>query len=387
MNRAFVLLVLVLATNASCGDDASGHAADAAPSGPDATPPAMDFSRDILTTDLHLDVTALTGRAAITIAPSTTSTSASFEAKGLTITAVTGPDGPLAYAVSADGRLDVAVPAGEAAPEIDVDYTFTVHHAFDGYLPEGMTFIWPYFCSNLFPCKSAPDDGVKFRLDVTGVPTGKTAIFPTTIPADAPSYMLAFAIDDYTRLDLGTTTAGTAVHVWYRPGQQAIATDATTHLAAEFDFYERTYGPYSFGHDVGTVSTNWGAGAVGGMEHHPYWHIGELNSAEVHAHEAAHSWYGDGVRIGCWEDFVLSEGTVSYLAARAVEAEDSLEAGNALWDRYKSRLDQAVLLGDTPAWPDGCDQIDLLHDKLWSDIPYMKGAPSTAPSRGRSAEC
>ncbi len=34
----------------------------------------------------------------------------------------------------------------------------------------------------------------------------------------------------------------------------------------------------------------------------------------------------------------------------------------------------AVLLGDTPAWPDGCDQIDLLPDKLWSDIPYMKGA-------------
>jgi aminopeptidase N len=186
--------------------------------------------------------------------------------------------------------------------------------------------------------------------------------------------MLAFAIDDYTRLDLGTTAAGTAVHVWYRPGQETIATDATTHLAAEFDFYEKTYGPYSFGHDVGTVSANWGLGAVGGMEHHPYWHVGEMNSAEVHAHEAAHGWYGDGVRIGCWEDFVLSEGTVSYLAARAIEEEDSLEAADALWARYQSRLDQAVAFGDTLAWPDGCDQIDLLHDKLWSDIPYMKGA-------------
>ena len=29
------------------------------------------------------------------------------------------------------------------------------------------------------------------------------------------------------------------------------------------------------------------------------------------------------MRIACWEDFVLSEGTVTYLAARAIEAVDA----------------------------------------------------------------
>jgi aminopeptidase N len=33
-------------------------------------------------------------------------------------------------------------------------------------------------------------------------------------------------------------------------------------------------------------------------------------------HEAAHGWFGDGVRLRCWEDFVLSEGTASHLDAR-----------------------------------------------------------------------
>jgi hypothetical protein len=370
MRRACALLLL-----AACGDSAT--TADAAPSPADAGPaPPMDFDRDILTTDLHLDVGTLTGHAAITIAPSMTSQSASFETKGLRITKVSSPAGPLAYAVSADGRLDVAVPAGTSVPEIDVDYGFTVHHMFDGYLTEGMTFLWPYFCSNLFPCKSAPDDGVKFSLDVTGWPVGKTAVFPASIGGDAPSYMIAFAVDDYTRLDLGTTGAGTDVHVWYRPGEQATATTATAHLKDEFDWYEKTYGPYSFGKDVGSVSANWGIGAYGGMEHHPYWHVGSgsLSDAETHAHEAAHGWFGDGVRIQCWEDFVLSEGTVSYLAARAIEQNDSLDAGNAVWAHYQARLDSVVASGDTLAWPDGCDQVDILHDRLWSDIPYMKGA-------------
>lgn len=373
-----VVAGLMVVSLVACGGGGGGSP-DAAPvpdAGPDAmpAPPAMDFTRDILTTGLQLDVGTLTGHAAITVAPSATSTSASFEVKGLTITNVSSPSGALAWVVG-NGRLDVGIPSG-ASPEIDVDYGFAVQSNFDGYLSQGLTFLWPYFCSNLFPCKSNPDDGVTFTLDVTGYPNGKVAVFPAAIPGDAPSYMLALAIDDYTKLDLGTTTAGTAVHVWYRPGESAAATMATAHLRDIFDWYETTYGAYSFGADVGSVSANWGPGDYGGMEHHPYWHIGSgsMSSEETHAHEAAHGWFGDGVRIACWEDFVLSEGTVSYLAARAVEQNDSMAAGNAVWMSYQSELDAAVASGDTLAWPDGCDQIDILHDPLWSSIPYMKGA-------------
>jgi aminopeptidase N len=108
------------------------------------------------------------------------------------------------------------------------------------------------------------------------------------------------------------------------------------------------------------------------MEHHPFWHVGtsSLGDPVTHYHEAAHGWFGDGVRIACWEDFVLSEGTASYLAARAMAAVDGVD----VWPSYQADLDAAIAAGDTVALPSTCNAIDLLHDPLWSDIPYMKGA-------------
>ena len=65
-----------------------------------------------------------------------------------------------------------------------------------------------------------------------------------------------------------------------------------------------------FGSKAGIVSVAWPAGAFGGMEHHPFSHVAEaaMDSEETLVHESAHGWFGDGIRIGCWEDFVLSEG-------------------------------------------------------------------------------
>ena len=58
------------------------------------------------------------------------------------------------------------------------------------------------------------------------------------------------------------------------------------------------------------------------MEHHPFVHIGSvaIGDEETNVHESAHGWFGDGIRIACWEDFVLSEGTVSATSpARALD--------------------------------------------------------------------
>ena len=49
-----------------------------------------------------------------------------------------------------------------------------------------MTFTWPEFCGNLFPCASHPSDGLQFTIEVTGVPEGQTAIYPESIYTDAP---------------------------------------------------------------------------------------------------------------------------------------------------------------------------------------------------------
>ena len=352
------------------GGDAGGKADD-----PDGSNPAAgrDWNRDILTTDLQLDLSAMTGRATITLAGSQL-TSASFEVGDLTIRSVTSADGSALEYESHDSELDVGVPASAEPATLVVDYGFAAHDNFDGWMPGSeVSFLWPTFCGNLYPCKSDPADGVQVSMNVTGVPDGETAIYPASIPAPAPSYMPAVAVADFTELSLGQSAGGVDLGVWYLPGQAQVAAQGTAHLRDVFSFYESTYGPYSFGDKAGSVSANWGGGDYGGMEHHPYWHVssGSLYSEEVNAHEAAHGWYGDGVRIGCWEDFVLSEGTATYLAARALG-----DSGVDLWPSYECELKTVCQTpaSNTIALPDTCDQIDILHDKLWSNVPYMKGA-------------
>src|SRR5439155_1140405 len=89
---------------------------------------------------------------------------------------------------------------------------------------------------------------------------------------------------------------------------------------------------------------------------------------------AAHGWFGDGIRLRCWEDFVLSEGTVSYLAAHVIGKIVGPEAETAIWHEYAGELSAAIQAGGAPAWPVGCNKIDILKDKLFTNIPYKEGA-------------
>jgi len=338
-----------------------------------AAEPTENWAHDIQNTDLAVDIASRTATARIRFAPADTA-GASFEAEGLDIHAVRGPDGVALPFRIVDGRLDVGVMAEEPIVDIEIDYGFEVRQDLEGLHTSGVTFVWPYFCGNLFPCKSDPSDGSTFGLELTGIQQG-VAVYPKTIPADAPSYMIAWAIGDYTHVPLGQTDAGTTISVYHLPGERDDATQGVEHLVGVFDWLEKTYGAYSFGSDVASVSAKWGPGAYGGMEHHPYWHISSdsMSDQTTHAHEAAHGWFGDGVRIACWEDLVLSEGTVSYLTARSIEAVAGQEAGRKVWDGYESRLDRVIDNQDRIAWPDSCGEVDVLTE-LWNSVPYMKGA-------------
>ena len=337
--------------------------------------PSTNWARDLLTTHVSLDLEALRGRAEIYFMPSISSTGASLDVRGLLVRDVTGPLGALRHRVE-DGRLDVGIPLGTVS--MTIEYDFTLQDEFNGYLPEGHTFLWPYFCGNLFPCKPETSDGLMFSLDVTGVPDGHIAIYPDVIPWNAPSYMPALAHGPYIERELGTSAGGTQLSVWHLPGEEAAAQQGTARLLAAFSFLEQTYGPYVFGDKAGSVSAPWRGGGFGGMEHHPFWHVGSgsMRDAVTHIHEAAHGWFGNGVRMACWEDFVLSEGSASYLAARGMEAAAGVEVAARVWAFYQRQLDFIVSnpATDTIAWPDTCNQIDLLHHPLWSGVPYMKGA-------------
>jgi len=336
--------------------------------------PVANWQRDILFTSLRVDLAAKRATAYITLAPSAEDR-ASFDVKGLDVREVRGEGGPLDHRVI-DGRLDVTLAADESNPsELEVDYSYAEREELEGATTNGLTFTWPYYCGNLFPCKPDPADGLRFTLALENVPAGKLAVYPSTIPTDAPSYMLGWAVGDYTYRSLGKTPAGTEVGVWWLPGEQEGALEGTADLVQIFDWLEKTVGTYRFGDKVGAVSARW-RNAYGGMEHHPFWHVdsSSMDDLYIHAHEAAHGWFGDGIRIRCWEDFVLSEGPTSYLAARAMSAVGGPAAEKAIWQRFRSRLQAAVSSTDVVAWPQSCNKLDILKDDIYTSIPYMKGA-------------
>lgn len=356
-------LLLVL----GCSDGTSSQSEDLKQS-----KPAKNWSRDVVSTELDVDLEGNRATARIEVGASKR-TGVSFEVGDLSIESVRDEKGPLPF--KQDGsRLDVGY-AAKRSGTIEIAYGFRDHTELQGATSKGLTFTWPSFCGNLFPCKSDPSDGLRFELSLSGVPSGAKAIFPPAIEADAPAYMLAWAVGDYTEIDLGKTASGTSVRAWYLPGEKQATTKGTAHLRDVVEWYEQTYGDYLFGDVVGSVSAEWGGGAFGGMEHHPFWHVsrGSMGDEETHAHEAAHGWFGDGVRIECWEDLTLSEGTTSYVTARALEATAGKAAGDGVWASYEQRLDSVVALQDRVARPEGCNQVDVLND-LWNDVVYMKGA-------------
>ena len=350
---------------------ACGGSSVPAPDAPDQpVVPTPNPAREVIDTRLAFDVTAMTATATVTFGASATP-GATVEVGDLVIDSVR-IGGTAIDSARTGAKLDLALPASDGPTPVEFAYQWKPKANFDGASSGGFTFVWPYFCGNLFPCHSDPSDGTTFTLDVTGVPASSMAVFAPAI-TEAPAYQVAWAIDAFSELSLGTTTAGTQVSIFHRSNELARAQQGGANLVAVFDWLETTIGPYRFGNKVGTVSVNWPAGAFGGMEHHPLWHIsaGSLSSEETNAHEAAHGWFGDGIRIECWEDFVLSEGTVTYLAGRALEVV-APAVGAATWQSYETELNG--IAGTDPVWPQSCNTVDILQDNLFTNAPYIRGA-------------
>lgn len=369
------LVGCVQASSDASDDDGTGSFADDGKSDNPNAPRYANSHRDILSTSLDVDLATSSATANLRVDTST-ARGLTLEAQGLEIEGVRSANGASLEHVVSGGKLYVNIPGGRWPTNVLIDYTFETQHENNGWLGAS-TVTWPSFCGNLFPCHSNPADGTTFELALSGVPEGETAIFPASIDADAPPYMLAWAVGNYECQGLGQTDAGTNVKVCWLPRGKTAALAGTANLVSVFDWFETVLGPYMYGNDVAAVSVNWGESGAGGMEHHPYWHVDDSSMAteETQAHEAAHGWFGDGVRVACWEDFVLSEGTVSYLAAHAIGEVVSQEAEDDIWAEYQTILDDAVATEEhTNAWPRGCGNIDLIRDHYFTNIPYMKGA-------------
>lgn len=333
-----------------------------------------DWSHDILKTSLHFDLESMQGSAEVTTRVRPGARVVSFEVGDLSELVVLHRGRELPY-LRDETHLHVLRPRGWSRElTFSFRYRFSEQEKWNGLLNSGLTLLWPYHCGNLFPCKSDPADGSVFEIDVVG--NSQTLVYPRSIPVSSPAYQVAWAEGDFTEIDLGTTEQGTKVSVWYLPRSESDARKGTANLVQYVNWLEQSYGQYLYGDHVGSVQADWGPGALGGMEHHPYWHVATdaMSDASVHAHEAVHGWFGDGVRIQCWGSFLLSEGTTSYLAARLLGIFDGPEAEQAVWDDYDARLVEALEDNEVKtAWHRECPQIDIL-DGYFNRIPYAKGA-------------
>lgn len=327
-----------------------------------------DLTRDILSTALVVDTANRHGVATIVLAPSA-STAASFEIGDLTIESVELDAAPLDF-VDAGDRLDIAVPPSMQPLSLVIRYRYEFHYGMDGVDSDNFTFTWPNLCGNVFPCHSDPSDGMTFSLSLTG--TMEDLVHADEIEIAAPSYMLAWIEGPFGETSLGTTLAGTEVVFFY--DQDAVtgyidALNGTLHLVDAFDWYEQTLGPYPFGKKIGPVPTRWPTNGMAGMEHHPFWHVSprSLDDELVQLHEAAHGWFGNGVRIRCWGELVLSEGLASYLSARALEAVGETDAAEAAYTEQETELDEYRGASELKqSWRPDCggDALEVVRDEL-----------------------
>jgi aminopeptidase N len=325
-------------------------------------------------TDLVVDLSTGAATATLTIAGSATSTGLSLEVGSLDIVSVSALDGALDWTAAA-GQLDVGLSTGGDVVVV-VDYILSIGNpATGGLLANGSTRTWPVFCGELFPCHSDPADGITYSLDIQGTPRGQGTVYVSSVDTSAPSYMLAWATEDFVTTTLGTTAGGTKLEAHLLgPMSPAVAANSAVVVEA-FGWLETHIGPYAFGTRAGAVEVAYPAPVwIGGMEHHPYWHLdtGSTEDPVTMVHEAVHGWYGNGVRMACWEDFVLSEGTVSYLTAVSMGAILGAEYESNVWAYYNFRLSIDPATDTTVAWPDGCGEVDPVEG--YTSVPYYKGA-------------
>ena len=333
-------------------------------------PPAANWDVALLQTELAVDLADPDAPTAVATLTFDDAASASVDVAGLDVHEVTSEGAPVDFVLT-DGRLDVALPS----PTVDVSYSLQRADLFEGWMVNGSTVTWPAFCGNVVPCRPHPREASRFGVTVTG--TDSVAIAPVDSVLPGPAYQLAFATGPYERTELGVTPGGVSLFHWAPLASVVPANNGTADLLAVMTWLETTLGPYPWGDEAGAVQVDWGPGAIGGMEHHPFWHVSRaaMTRRTVHAHEAAHAWFGDGVRLACWEDLVLSEGLATYLAARAQEAAVSAERGAEVWADYEEEL-LAILAEpgrDRIVWPETCDEVDVLSD-LFDRVLYLRGA-------------
>jgi aminopeptidase N len=139
-------------------------------------------------------------------------------------------------------------------------------------------------------------------------------------------YLLSFSVGDYVEYTFYANlnekdSVLVQNYIYDSPGIDTVkyVIDQTTAL---LKLFSEDFGTYPF------INEKYGhcmAPMGGGMEHQTMTTLSGFNIGLV-AHELAHSWFGDYLTCGTWQDIWINEGFASYAEYIALEALDSKEA-------------------------------------------------------------
>jgi aminopeptidase N len=284
-------------------------------------------------------------------------------------------------------RLFVDAPG---AAKIDIDYVVKAveksdRDAFglmrDKHSGRMWTLTWPYHTGSLFPSNADPSDGATAKVTLR-VPPGEEAIasgegdrHSFVMGREAPAYSIAFYTANRFAHGPGLCSChGVTVssHGIGKEVSEAVRQGYTETAKQALEFYSDWLGPYDYGSTLKLVET---FGSLGGMEHTGAVAImlraakDATESKEVAAHETAHHWFGDNIRIEHWGDFWMSEGFTNYATYRYFRHVDGEGAYHRMLDNAKDQASWTMgQKSHALAMPAHTD----IHE-IFDSIPYEMG--------------
>ncbi len=204
----------------------------------------------------------------------------------------------------------------------------------------------PLGMRRILPCFDEPSYKIPWRISLR-VPKADAAFFNTPqVSSDEsgemklvrfaetkplPSYLLAFGVGPFERVDAGKVKSGAPVGIVVTRGKTAWARYSALSSPKLMDILEDWFGiPYHYP-KLDLIEVPLGGGAMEnpglitfaqrinlvkpGMESPRF----QRTAASVEAHEFAHLWFGDLVTNAWWDDIWLNEAFATWMAFHAVE--------------------------------------------------------------------
>nr|WP_295923379.1 M1 family aminopeptidase [uncultured Dyadobacter sp.] len=252
--------------------------------------------------------------------------------------------------------------------------------------PGATPVIWtlsePYGSRDWWPCKNGLDDKAdSIDIYVTHPTTYKAAsngLLQSETPVTGAktrtywkhryaiaSYLVAFAVTNYSTFDHNVVIGGTTVpfKTYCYPESQALFQSGAQNTLDGMVLFSNLFGDYPFKKEkYSHVQFGWG----GGMEHQTCSFMVNVQENLV-AHELAHQWFGDKVTCASWEDIWLNEGFATHLSSIYMETKYPAVTKN----------NRSNEINNITSQPGGSVWVDNVNDvnRIFSNrLSYLKGS-------------